>query len=78
MPLPIWAHDLGPTFLEQNSYGAHPFVMAMEEGVHPPPHPCLSNAMRTTAPCTLALAAFMAQHTPDPGRMVQREADCRL
>lgn len=40
LPLTVWAHDLGPTFLQQNMYGAHPWVMAVEEGGwvgrHPP------------------------------------------
>ncbi|KDD75361.1 glycosyl hydrolase [Helicosporidium sp. ATCC 50920] len=29
-PRPIWARDIGPTLLEQNMYGAHPFVLALE------------------------------------------------
>ena len=32
LPLTLWGHDLGPTFLLQNMYGAHPFVLAVEEG----------------------------------------------
>ncbi|GAB4817380.1 hypothetical protein N2152v2_004426 [Parachlorella kessleri] len=31
LPLTLWGHDLGPTFLLQNMYGAHPFVLAVEE-----------------------------------------------
>lgn len=30
-PRPIWARDIGPTLLEQNMYGAHPFVMGVED-----------------------------------------------
>ncbi|KAL4423393.1 hypothetical protein ABPG77_004324 [Micractinium sp. CCAP 211/92] len=30
MPRAIWSHDLGPTFLEQNMYGSHPAVLALE------------------------------------------------
>jgi alpha-glucosidase (family GH31 glycosyl hydrolase) len=33
MPWTIWSHDLGPTFLLQNMYGLHPFLMALEPGV---------------------------------------------
>lgn len=33
MPRALWNHDLGPTFLEQNSYGSHPFVMALAPGM---------------------------------------------
>lgn len=29
MPRTLWNHDLGPTFLEQNSYGSHPFVLGL-------------------------------------------------
>ena len=29
LPRTLWNHDLGPTFLEQNSYGSHPFVLAL-------------------------------------------------
>lgn len=32
MPRTLWNHDLGPTFPEQNMYGSHPFVMALEPG----------------------------------------------
>lgn len=32
LPRAIWARDLGPTFLESNSYGSHPFVLALAPG----------------------------------------------
>lgn len=32
LPLAVWSHDLGPTFLQQNMYGSHPFVLDMEAG----------------------------------------------
>lgn len=32
MPRAIWSHDLGPTFVEQNMYGSHPAVLALESG----------------------------------------------
>lgn len=31
-PRPLWARDLGPTFQEANSYGAHPFALALDPG----------------------------------------------
>lgn len=33
MPRTLWNRDVGPTFLEQNSYSSHPFVLALEQGV---------------------------------------------
>lgn len=34
-PRTLWNHDLGPTFVEQNSYGSHPFTMALSpDGSH--------------------------------------------
>jgi hypothetical protein len=32
MPRALWNHDLGPTFLEQNMYGSHPFILALAPG----------------------------------------------
>jgi hypothetical protein len=32
MPRTLWNHDLGPTFVEQNMYSSHPFVLALETG----------------------------------------------
>jgi hypothetical protein len=32
MPRTLWNHDLGPTFPEQNMYGSHPIVIALEPG----------------------------------------------
>ena len=29
MPRTLWSRDVGPTFLEQNSYGSHPVVLAL-------------------------------------------------
>ena len=31
MPRTLWNQDKGPTFLEQNSYGSYPFVMALHK-----------------------------------------------
>lgn len=27
VPIPFWNRDWGPTYLEQNSYGSHPFAL---------------------------------------------------
>ena len=32
MPRTLWNRDIGPTVFEQNSYGSHPFVLALEPG----------------------------------------------
>lgn len=32
MPRTLWNHDLGPNFLEQNTYGSHPFLLVLEQG----------------------------------------------
>lgn len=31
-PLTLWNQDVGPSFLQHNSYGSHPFVLALMPG----------------------------------------------
>ncbi len=76
MPWTIWSHDLGPTFLLQNMYGSHPFLMAMEPGAAGVMaglrcQACMLVCGRTLEPGCRTAALSSMRHSPNHRGLIQ-------